>query len=476
MNSTNRPLAAKLRPVWIVVSVTLLAGCATLSQDAGFGSVAAVAEQRLQKQVKWAKTAEVREAIQAQVQDLLGDTLTVDAAVQIALLNNAGLQATYSNLGIADADLVQAQRLHNPGFSFQRLEKNGLYEYERTFIFDLFGLLTIPARTAIEERRSEQTKLQVSAAVLRVAADTRRAYLLAVSAAQTARYMEDVKAAAEASAELAQRMARVGNWSRLDQARQQAFYADVAARLANAHQQSRSARERLTRLLGLWGTNIQFTLPDRLQDLPDSVREVENPESIAVAQRLDIQMARQELAGLAKSLGLTKATRFVNVLDVSYLNSSAAGEQDKTGYEVELQIPLFDWGDAKVAKAEALYMQAVERVAELAVNARSQARDAYSSYRTAFDVAKHYRDELVPLRRKISEENMLRYNGMLIGTFELLADARDQIASINSYIGVLRDFWLADAGFQMALTGTGGSISQISGDAGMMMSDAPRGH
>ena len=178
-----------------------------------------------------------------------------------------------------------------------------------------------------------------------------------------------------------------------------------------------------------------------------------------MTNRLDILMAQKELAGLASSLGLTRSTRFVNLLDLSYLRDTSASGERSTGYEIELQIPLFDWGGARVAKAEAMYMQAVHRAAGAAVDARSQVRESYTGYRTAYDLARHYRDEVVPLKKRISDEQLLRYNGMLISVFELLADAREQVASVNASIEAQRDFWIADAALQAALTGSGGATS-----------------
>ena len=141
------------------------------------------------------------------------------------------------------------------------------------------------------------------------------------------------------------------------------------------------------------------------------------------------------------------------MLELGYQNKSDTGEPRSNGYEIELELPLFDFGSARVARAEATYMQAVHRTAQVAVNARSEVRESYSAYRTAYDLAKHYRDEVVPLRKRISEENLLRYNGMLIGVFELLADSRDQVASVTGYVEALRDFWVAETNLQTALTG-----------------------
>jgi outer membrane protein TolC len=205
--------------------------------------------------------------------------------------------------------------------------------------------------------------------------------------------------------------------------------------------------------MGLWGDDLGFQLPERLPDLPKSVREGEDLETQAIAHRLDVQGARSDADALARSLGLTKVTRFVDLLEVGLLSNTETGRPRQSGWEVEVGLPIFDFGGARVARAERLYMQAVNRAVEAAIGARSEVREAYSSYRTAFDVARHYRDEIVPLRKRISEEVLLRYNGMLMSVFELLADSREQVAAANGYIESLRDFWLAESDLQMALTG-----------------------
>lgn len=433
-----------------------LAGCASLSPDHGFDAVRAHAAAELGKTVSWARSDAERETLRQDVQRLLAQPLTVDDAVQVALLNNPGLQATYAELGIAEAALVQAGRLRNPGFTFARLARDGengeIVDIERKFLFDVLGLLTLSTRTQIETRRFEQTKLRVSREVLRLAADTRRAWYEAVAAEQAVHYLESVKEAADAGAELARRMAAVGNLNRLDALRQQVFYAEAVAELARARERALRSRERLIRLMGLFGEQTAFRLPERLPELPAAVREERELEAAAIRRRLDIAMARREVDGLAASLGLTRATRFVNVLEASYLRNSTTGEPRQTGYEIELSIPLFDFGEAKVARAEAVYLQAVNRLAEIAVNARSEVREAYNAYRTAYDLARHYRDEIVPAAKRISEEQLLRYNGMLIGVFELLADARSQIAAVSASITALRDFWLAETDLNTALT------------------------
>jgi outer membrane protein TolC len=396
--------------------------------------------------------------------------------VQVALLNNRGLQATYAELGIAEADLVQAGRLRNPGFSFARKHRGDDVEYERAFIFDLMGLLTMPIRTRLERESFAIAQSRVTAEILQVAADTRRAWVGAVAAQQSAAYAEQVRTAADAAAELARRMVRAGNFSKLDQAREQAFYADATAQLARARQLALAERERLTRLMGLWGGDTAYRLPDRLPDLPPALREMTDIERQAMLQRLDVQGAMQDATNLANALGLTQATGYFSVLELKYLRNSESGQPRQTGYEIELRLPVFDSGAARLKRAEYQHQQAVNRAADLAVRARSEVREAYGAWRTAYDLARHYRDEMVPLRARISEETLLRYNGMLMSVFELLAESRQQVNAVMDAIAAQRDFWLADATLQFTINGKSPGAIAAPGGSQRAAATAEAGH
>jgi outer membrane protein TolC len=319
-------------------------------------------------------------------------------------------------------------------------------------------LLTLPMRADIEQRLFEQTRQMLVLDVLRLATDTRRAWVVAVAANQSAHYQRQAMDAAEAGAELARRMAQVGNWSKLKQAREQAFYADAALAVARAEQAKGQARERLIRLLGL-NHGDKVRLPERLPDLPATLPSLPDVEQQAMDSRLDLQMTRLQTEALAKNLGLTRGTRLINVLELGVINNSYTEEPQERGYEISFELPLFDWGQSRVVQAESRYRQALERARETAVNARSEVREAYAMQQGQYAVARHLRDEVVPLAQRISEENQLRYNGMLISVFELLADARSQIASVNAAIEAQRDYWLADANLQMALVGTPGQTT-----------------
>ena len=441
-----------MRTAVVMLGATLLAGCASFSEDGGFGNVQRAVKERTGQEAKWQRSPDETNSVRTRVKDLLAQPLTPESAVQIALLNNPGLQASYAEMGIAEADLVQASRWKGPTFSFARLRRGNETELERSVFFDILGLISIPLSTKVERRRFESAQARAAGDALRLALDARKAFFSAVAAEESVRYMEQVKLAAEASADLARRMAAAGNWPKLNQAREQVFYAETTAQLARVRQAKVVTRERLSRAMGLWGGDLRFVLPERLPDLPKVTLEAGDLEAQALAQRLDVQAARRETEALAQSMDLTQVTRFVDLLEFGLHHNSETDKPTQRGWEIELRIPIFDFGGARVARAESIYMQSVNRVADTAIRARSEVRETYSAYRTNFDLAKHYRDEIVPLRKRISEEMLLRYNGMLASVFELLADSRDSVMSVNAYIEALRDFWLAESDLQAALT------------------------
>jgi outer membrane protein TolC len=303
-----------------------------------------------------------------------------------------------------------------------------------------------------------QSRTQLSGTIVEQVSQVRQAWVRAVASRQGLQYAEQVNKSAQASAELARRMQEVGNFTKLQRARQQAFYADATAQLASAQHADTAAREELVRQLGLNDAQAaQLKLPDRLPDLPKEPRAAAEVTASALQQRIDVQLARLQLDLAGKAQGLTLLNSLVDVelggrRDTVFDNASGE-KHHRRGYELEIRLPIFDWGGAQRAQMNAQTLAAANRYEAVVRSASSQLRESYSAYRTAYDLAKHYRDEIVPLRKTMSEENVLRYNGMLIGVFELLADSRDQIASVIAAINAQQQFWLADAGLSSSLIG-----------------------
>lgn len=440
-----------------LLSALVLTGCASFSEDGGIGSIEATARAQIQKDVVWARDDATRKRVQTRVDELLAKPLSADDAVQVALLNNPGLQSALNTLGIAEADWVSAQRLPNPLFTLGRFIRGdgGEDEWERSLHINLARLLTMSMRADIEQRLFEQTRRNLTLEVLRLASDTRKAWYSAVAANESAQVQREAMEAAEAGAELARRMAAAGNWSKLRQAREQSFSADSALAMARAEQARTQTRERLVRLLGVEDP-ARVQLPARLPELPAAMPPLPEVEQQAMNTRLDLQMVKLDAEVMAKNLDLTRNTRFINVLELGISNNTSNQEPTQRGYEITFELPLFDFGESRIVAAESRYRQLLERARETAVMARSQVREAHAMLQSQYAVARHVRDEVLPLKKRISEENLLRYNGMLIGVFDLLADARSQLAAVNTAIETQRDFWLAEADLQMAMIGTPG--------------------
>jgi outer membrane protein TolC len=438
--------------------VLALSGCAGFSPDAGMDTVAALARERTGHAPRLVRDDAAQALVRVRVDELLAAPLGAEAAVELALLASPALQASLRELGIAEADLVAAGRLRNPVFGFLDVARGASYKIERSLGFDVLGLLTMPQRVAIERGRFEQAKLRAAAEAATLATQTRRAWVAAVASRQLVDYAAQVLDAAEASAELARRMSRAGNLSRLGQLREQGFQADAFAQHARARQQALADRERLIRLLGLPMDDPRLVLPDRLPGLPAAFAAAEQAESLALVRRLDLRAARLERDGLADSLGLASDTRLLDGAAVGLANLSEGHEPRRDGFALSLPLPIFDSGEARLVRARAQLEQAQARLAQAEVDARSQVRESYAACRTSWELARHYRDEVVPLARQISEEMLLRYNGMLIGTLDLLADARVQVRSVVGALEALRDFWLAEADLQtVLLTGAPGA-------------------
>ncbi len=450
----------------LALTTLLLAGCATLAPEKNLADVQQLTEGRTAGvAVELQRPGRDHEAV---VTELLRQPLSAENAVRIALLNSPAVQQALVTLDLSDALRVQAGRVPNPHFSIAELAEGDKREIERALRFDLVGLLFLPWKSEWQSRQHELAKLQAAQDIARLATEVRKAWINAVAAEQSLRYLRDVQDAAEAGAELARRMTRVGNFSKLQQAREQVLVADAAAQVARAQQRAHGEREKLTRLLGLWGAQAQFTLSPRLPELPARPPAQNDVEARALRERLDVRLAVTETTYVADSLGLVKAVGYLDGMTLAYKHSSTvdgAGEREqKHGWELELPLPLFDWGSARNARAEALYLQSAVRVRNVAVLARSEAREAYFGWRTAYDLARHYREEVVPLRRFIGDEMLLRYNGMLSSVWDLLGEIRQQSLSVNQALEAQRDFWLADADLQLTLTATSpGALTQLRG-------------
>lgn len=446
------------RSILALLMSGVLAGCASVSLEQNLQSINADTQLLTEGGLNLAVSAADREQRAVLAAELLSQPLGQQQAVQLTLVNSHDLQALLAQGWAQASEAAQSGRIANPIFSFERAVVGDDLELARMLSFGLLDILTLPARAGLAEQRIQQAQLRLSTEVVDRVTQVRQAWVRAVAAQQSLSYAWQVVESAEAGAELARRMQSVGNFNRISRAREHAFYADAVTKLATAQHQATASREALVRLLGLDEPQAHLLkLPERLPDLPKAPFEPDQVGALATQNRLDIRLAQSAVLDAGKAQGLNLFTSFTDIeLTVrrDTLFDNAEGTRSHLrGFEVGVRLPLFDWGGMQRDAWNARTLAAANQFEATVRAAGSHLRESYSAYRTAFDIAKHFRDEVVPLRRLIAEETQLRYNGMQIGVFELLADARDQVSTVMSALEAEQQFWLADAALQASLLG-----------------------
>lgn len=318
-------------------------------------------------------------------------------------------------------------------------------------------------------------RAETNAGVLKLAHSVYRAWTDAVAARQSLGYLRDVHEAAQTATELARRMASVGNWSKAQWMQEQLLASAAATQVAAAQQRAFSAEENLIRLLGLSNPAASIQLPARLPELPNAPQEISDLEETALRHKPAFAAAqtnaRLERANLAEEDLRSWQQAMNHALKPSDADPALPAQALDT---LPRTAPLLILPRTTQNSAVERAIQAQARANAVAVATRSQAREAYYRYRTAWDTARHQQD-VVRLNTALQDETQLRYNDMLLSTWDLLASARARVQSVNDALQAQRDFWLAHTDLQMVLAGGDVSFAAESSNAGTGL-DAPKGH
>ncbi len=436
LNVTELSFTNMLRYVSLCSLATMLAGCTTIDWPAERAQAMSVAAAPTDETVD--------------IAELLSKPLDREGALRLALVQSPEMRRL---LALHESELKSAAmsgRLANPSFSYERLRSSEGLDIERWISFGVLDVLTFPQRRRVAAADIEAGRVRLAADIVERMTAVRRGWVEAVAAGEKRRYAERVLASAEASAELAVRMEAAGNFNILERARQQSYQADARSRVILARQHELAAQESLVRLLGLNADQARrLTLPARLPALPTEPISAPDVSRTITEMRLDLRLANAKWRSAAAANGLTQITSLTDV-------SLSLRQQETRGFEVEFSLPVFDAGDLQRGTARAQLRAAVAELEQTALVASSDLRVGYAAYRSAYEDAVHHRDVLVPLRKAMSEETLLRYNGMLIGVFELLSDAREQVDTVVAAIESSERFWLAEADLQASLLGRPG--------------------
>lgn len=456
MLTTNRLTTSVLT----LTSVLLLASCATAPASHSVLQQqlpANMLPERL-SQLPWPAPAD------AELVQLLQYELSADNAVKLALWNNPALRAQLAAIGVAEATFNQLSRPADPGLSIKRSRSDSGYQTELEFSFDLIGLIFLPTQRQLASTDLYQQQLQLAQSIVQLKGDTQRAYYQAVAASQSYQYQLQVIKAAEAGAELAGRLKAIGNLSQLDLARQQSYLADAKLQLALAEQQQFASRQQLLLQLGLMGQSLRVAeqqfdsqqllkLPNRLPALPQQLPVPALPalETEALAKRLDLQLAAQQLQQVRLQLGL--AQQNPSGAEVELTAGGSVQQADDRSLELAVKLPIFDGGQSQRDKARARLQQQQALLQVARQQAQYELRQSWFSYQSQYQIARHYQQHILGLTEQIQQENQLRYNGMLLDVFSLLQEARSQVQAVTATINAQRDFYLAEVALQQAMLG-----------------------
>ena len=448
-----------MRLINLSLTAILLAvfGCSTVKTDESFNDVSALTEPRLNSSLIWNKDETAAREIEHAINQILAKPLVVSDAVQIALLNSPSVQAIYEDVGIAQADLIQAGLLQNPTFSIERRFSGKALELDLAHNF--IDLFFIPLRIKVAENGLEAAKLKVAGSIIEHAAKTKKAFYELQASLQTLEMRRAVRKAMDASAFAAKKLFQAGNIIELEMQNEQNLANDARIKLAKAENEVIENREHLNVLMGLWNKNINWKIDERLTSTPKDDPDGAGIERLAITDRLDLQSEKKELDALGSNINLSGYGAMLSEAILSFHSEREPEGSSSRGPSLEIPIPIFNQGDAQRARAFALFRQSAAHFMEHAIEIRSEVRRAFTKMRTARKKAEYYQREILPLQAKMFEQTQLQYNGMFKSVFQLLKAKKNQIESGEEFIEALKDYWLARTELELAL---GGRIKEVS--------------
>ena len=438
-------MTVRFRPAALAVALSVaLSGCASLAPRPGDTDINALLAERRGPQVKWSAVGQPPPERQA-IDQWLGAPMTAEAAVRVAMLRSPRLQQEYARLGLARADVLEAVQVSNPTLSLSRsyLDPGSGYNRLASLTLPLADLLVLPVRTRLARAEYERAKLEIAGAVLNVAADVEAAWYTYVGAQQVADMRTAVAGGADAAAELAQRFFDAGNISELQLKQEQAAASEARIIAARARADAGRARLTLNTLLGLSGEDAAWATSDRL---PMPVGAEDDPQQLAELARtssLELLAARQQADILMDALGITRKLRWLGGSEIGYERERDADGTRLRGPTLDLELPIFNQGQAKLARAEALLAEARARVAQAELGVDNAVRLGAEQVRELSQVVAIHREALIPQREKVVERSQQEQNFMLIGVFELIQAKVQEYNAYESYLEAVRDYWLA---------------------------------
>ena len=451
---------------WIVLTGTLvLTGCVSNRAQSTFNDVRADVVQRAGHRIEWNRDRADAEVSRGRSNALLADDLRIEQAVEIALLNNPRLQALYESIGLAEAEVVDAMLPPNPSFEaiYKSIHEGG-HIWEFILVQEVVDLVMIPWRKDAREANAERVRARVTAGVLDVLLDVKVAYRRVQTAQQLLGMLRTVRKSDLAAYEMANRLRDAGNIPKLELRGRKAVLEQTKLAVRDAELNLAERREALTVLLGLQQPESDWRLAP-LPEIPDRALDAKAIRTEALPNSLDLSMAGYELRRTLEQEGITDVTSLLPELHVGVESEREPDGTWIVGPMLEFPLPLFDWGQADRAGAEAAVRRAGAQYRAAQVEVASAVRLVADRLRITRDQAVRYRDILVPLQKDLMQETQLHFNAMQLGVFQLLAAKKEELQVRQAYVEALRNYWVARAEAEQLMNGRMVRASAVAGGA-----------
>ncbi|MEP7116412.1 MAG: TolC family protein [Acidobacteriota bacterium] len=430
-----------------VLSVALGA-CATLGPDRGRLDTNALLASRSDPALQWVSST----TSGAEAALLREQPMTPTTAVQMALLRSPRLQQEYARLGLVRADVQEAIQVANPRFTAARLRgAGGGTQLSLGLAMPLVDLLVLPSRIKLARADAERAKREIAASILAVTADVEAGWYDYVGAQQVADMRVTVAGAQATSAELAQRFFDAGNITELQLKQEQAAASQARIDAARASAGAARARLDLNTLIGLSGADAEWPASAQLPPPVVAEDDADQLRTLSEGANLQLLAARQEVVVMEGAVATTRRFRLLGGTEIGYERETELDGQRITGPTLNLELPIFNQGQARVARVEALLAQSRARLAEREVAASNAVRLGVERVRILREIVTTHRDALIPQRESVVARSQEQQNYMIIGVFELVQAKRQEFDAYQSYLESVRDYWLARVALMRAV-------------------------
>lgn len=406
-------------------------------------------EERIDKKVEWNTRAI------SDLQGLISGDLSLENSVQIALFNNPEVQASLENIGIAQAELIQAGLLSNPivnGFVGFPLQQDAVTSMGVSTLQSILDLFLIPLRKKIAEAEYEKILLQVAHQILSLAFDVEETYLSLQAELKKLHLMQPIMEISQAARLLAEGQKQQGNINDLEYQMFVSEFLNAKLEMTKTSLEIIRLREKMNRLMGITCSGNDWSICIDVPEIPPNELSCVSLEEIALEQRLDLQAAAWEIERLARSFGIKQWWSYTAAsVGVSY-------ERDPEGFKnlgpgFLLEIPIFNFGQAENARLRALFRQSIANFRAKKIEILTQVHTAQNQLLLARTMIEDYQNEMIPVQKKTVSLSQTFYQAMGLSIYKLLEAKKQELRVEINYNIALRDYWLSKVHLKRALGG-----------------------